>query len=92
MALVQIYGFTILLNTIITVLICLVSIILSALYARTKTDEAQDNFAFVSNVWIGTRSGIANCLLWLWMPLLFAMALDQPLRSLATLAPSPMQA
>lgn len=86
MALVQIYGFVILLNIIITVLICLVSIILSALYARTKTEEAQDNFAFVSNVWVGTKGGIASCLLWLWMPLVLAMALDEPLRSLASLA------
>lgn len=66
----------------LTAMICTISLVLSVEFQKAKTTEAQDKFSFVSNVWVGTRSGVLTSIFILWAPLIIAMALHKPVQIL----------
>lgn len=86
MSLLKTYTPFIAINASITFFVCLVPFILSILYGRARDAEAQDNFEFVSNIWVGTKGGVFGSLLLLWVPLMLAMFLHEPVRALLHLA------
>ena len=67
----------------LTAVICAISITLSAEFQKAKTAVQQEKFEFISNVWVGTRSGVLTSVLILWSPLISAMALHEPIRKLS---------
>lgn len=85
MSLTKIYAPFIITNAVITFCICLVPVVLSVLYGRADNPIAQDNFEYVSKIWVGTKGGVFGSLLLLWVPLMLAMFLHRPVRNVLRL-------
>lgn len=57
-------------------------IVLTALYSKATSLDRQDKLQYISQIWVGTKSGFLHTLAFLWCPILLAFALYAPLRTL----------
>ena len=78
----------ILILSILSVAIGTIVITMTVLYNKAKDLDRQDKLSYISQIWIGSRSGFLNTMAWLWCPVMLALAFYGPIRNLMPYAQS----
>ena len=66
----------------VSVCIGIIVIVLTSEFAKAKTVDRQDKLLYISEIWVGTRSGFLKTLFLLWCPVLLVFAFYGPIRNM----------